>query len=67
MDESLCVDIVTGKVYSWDLCDDTYEFEQEGRYKVLELLADSLTELLLRLFPVRKQFFDKDGKNMCGT
>lgn len=54
MDASLCVDIVTGKVYSWDLCDDTYEFEQEGRYKVPELLADSLTELLLRLSPVRK-------------
>lgn len=67
MDASLCVDIVTGKVYSWDLCDDTYEFEQEGRYKVPELLADSLTELLLRLSPVRKQFSDKDGKNAHGA
>lgn len=51
---SLCVDIVTGKVYSWDLCEDTYEFENEGRFKAPELLADSLTELLLRLSPLRK-------------
>lgn len=49
IDASLCVDIVTGKVYSWDLHDDTYEFECEGRYKEPELLADSLTELILRL------------------
>ena len=63
MDASLCVDIVTGKVYSWDLCDDAYEFVNEGRYKAPELLADSLTELLLRLAPVRKQSSDKDGKS----
>lgn len=66
IDASLCVDIVTGKVYSWDLCDDTYEFEQEGRFKTPELLADSLTELLLRLSPVRKQLSDKDGY-VCET
>lgn len=49
MDASLCVDVVTGEVYSWDLNDDTYEFEYEGRYREPELLADSLTELLSRL------------------
>lgn len=51
------------KVYSWDLCDNTYEFENKGRYKAPELLANSLTELLIRLSPVRKQFPEKDGEN----
>lgn len=49
IEASLCVDIVTGKVYSWDLHDDTYEFEYEERYSDPELLADSLTELISRL------------------
>lgn len=54
MDVSLCVDIVTGKVYSWDLDDYTYEYENEDRYKDPELIADSLTDLLTRLTPMKQ-------------
>ncbi len=46
---SLCVDMESGKVYTWDYSDDTYEFEYENRYPEPELLADSLSDVLSRL------------------
>lgn len=50
MDISLCVDLVTGKVYAWDM-----EEDWEGTYKEPELIADSLTDMLAQMTPVRPE------------